>query len=259
MTSTTTDLLEMLRGRRELRPRIDPSLAGGLRAWLEDDLFPISSGLDPSSPLFLTPRSVTSSGLMAVPSVETVARSSLLAALVAQHVVLGVVEHPMDDALGALESDPARAELVELVHGLDPPSFAQLAAELTAHHAILAAALLPIPATWLPRCNLRLAAALAGGRIVLGGTVSLMVGPPADQHSSVCLLEVTTAAQDEITCRRLAVLALLETLRSGAAPLRAASLSTSTGDIRLLDVTDDCLTNAVGDVVTAAARERAAR
>ena len=259
MTSTTIDLLELLRGRRELRPRIDPSLAGGLRAWLEDDLAPLALELDPTMPLLLSPRSVSSRRLRSLPSAATIARSSLLAALVAQQVMLGAVEHPMDDALSALEADPSRAELVEFIHALEPGAFAQLAAELAAHHAILAASLAPIPATWLPRCNLRLAAPLAGGRIVLAGVVSLMVGPPADERASVCLLEVTTAANDEASPRRLAALALLETLRSGAAPLRAASLCTSTGSVELLDVTDGCLAGAVRDVVDAATGELAAR
>jgi len=89
--------------------------------------------------------------------------------------------------------------------------------------------------------------------VVLGATVSLVMGPAATDRSSTCLLEVTTSPLDGTAARRLGVLALLETLRSGAAPLRVASLSTSTGESLVIDATDDALTAAVGDVVGAVA------
>ncbi len=254
---TSHDLLGALRGRRERRPRVDPTLAGGLRAWIEDDLAPLVGEADPAQPLFLSPRAVVSESLQTVPPLSALARSALLSALLAQRVVLGSVVHPMDDALSALEADPGQAALVDAIHSLDPDGFAQLAAELTAHYAVLAASLTSIPGTWLPRTNVRLSVPLAGGRVVLGAVASLVMGPPADEVSTVCLLDVTTSSLDPTAQRRLGILSLLETLRSGAAPLRVGSLSTATGEVVLAEVTDELLRDAIADVVSAVAARKA--
>jgi hypothetical protein len=251
MTTTNTDLLELLRGRRELRPRIDASLAGGLRAWLEDDLAALVVERPLGEPCFLTPRSSTTEALHSVPSLVVLARAALVSKLVAARALDLEIDHPMDHALSALEADPLDREIVETVHALDPDGFAQLAAEVTAHHSVLVRMLPSIPPSWLPRTNQRLSASLAGGRVVLGATVSVIIGPPASTASSTCLLEVTTSALDHTAARRLGVLALLETLRSGAAPLRVGALSTATGDTMVLDASDDRLIAAVGDVVGA--------
>jgi len=251
MTTTNTDLLETLRGRRELRPRIDAALAGGLRAWLEDDLAPLVSERSVSEPTFVTPRSSTTEALQSVPSLVILARAALVAKLVAARALGLPVEHPMDHALSALEAEELDLEIVETIHALDPDGFAQLAAEVTAHDSVLLRMLPCIPSTWLPRTNQRLSTSLAGGRVVLGATVSVIIGPPASSASSTCLLEVTTSPLDETAARRLGVLALLETLRSGAAPLRVGSLSTATGDTLVIDASDDRLIAAVGDVVHA--------
>jgi hypothetical protein len=250
MPVAAAHLLDRLRGDREDRPRVDWSLAGGLRAWLEDEL---SGRLDDAAEVVhLTPRSVTTDGLRSVPEPITMAKASLVRALVAHRCLLGTVEHPMDDALAGLESD--EPELAEQIHRLEPDAFAQLAAEVTAHDAVLAEHLGPVPGTWLPRTNERLSVSLAGGAVVLSAQPSLVVGPPAIDVASVCLLEVTTSVPDDAVDRRLGVLGLLETLRSGAAPLRAASLSTATGTSSIVEIDDRRLTQAIGEVSTAIAR-----
>jgi len=257
-TTTAGDILETLRGQRTNRPTTDLTLAGGLRSWLEDDLSPLTVDLSPSEPMFLSPRGIVAPQLAAVPGLQALARSALVSALLAQRVVLGEVAHPMDDALAALESDPARAELVETIHSLDADGFAHLAAEVAAHHAVLARQLGSIPPTWFPRVNSRLSTALAGGRVVLGAVASLIVGPPAGAVASVCLLDVTTSTLESTTPTRLGVLALIELLRSGAAPLRVGALSTATGEQLVLEVTDQLLVDAVGDVVAAVRARRSA-
>ena len=252
-TTTTLDLLSQLRGDRSKRPPVDRGLAGGLRAWLEDEL---SGGdvLQQQTPLYLSPRSATSAGLRSVPGPEVLVRAGLVGALVAQRVLLGEVDHAMDDALAALEAE--EDALAEHVHSLEPDSFAQLAAEVTAHDAVLARSLRMVPGSWLPRCHQRLSVSLNGGTILLSAQPSLVLGPPAREVATVCLLEVTTSVSDETTTRRLGVLALLQTLRSMAAPLRVASLSTATGDQTVLEVTDGLLVDAVADVINAARRAK---
>lgn len=247
MSTLTPTILSTLRGSRESRPRLDLTLAGGLRSWLEDDLAPLVSDLSPAAPLRVTPRSVATPPrhLAAVPNLETLARAALVSALLPQLCVFGSIEHPMDDALSALEAEPRRAELVDIIHALDPDAFARLAAEVAAHAALLQRDLGQVPSTWLPRCNVQLGVALAGGRILFSAQPSLLMGPPATDVATLCCLDVTTSDLDDHTTTRLGLLALLETLRSGAAPLRVGALSTLTGATEVLPVTDDVLTTAV--------------
>jgi len=250
-TAPSTDIVLALRGQRTMRPRIDPLLAGGLRSWLEDDVADVALTLDPSAPLLLSPRTATAGPLITVPPLIALARSVLVSNLVAQRISLGEVRHPMDDALSALEADHFQRELVDAIHSLDQSAFAQLSAEVAAHDTVLARHLSRVPTSWLPRSNVRLTAALAGSRIVVNAVANVALGAPSTDFASVCFLDVTTSSLDDLTGRRLGVLALIETLRNGALPLRVASLSTATGDVFITDVTDEVLATAVADVVNA--------
>jgi len=251
--TTALDLLSQLRGDRSKRPAIDRGLAGGLRAWLEDELVGFEFR-EPGNPLRLSPRSITTEGLRSVPGPGVLARAGLVRALLAQRVLTGEVTHAMDEALAALEAE--EDTVAEHIHNLEPDAFAQLAAEVTAHDAVLARSLQRVPGSWFPRCNQRLSISLKGGAILLSAQPSLALGPPAHEVATVCLLEVTTSVSDETTARRLGVLALLETLRSQAAPLRVASLSTATGEQTLVEVTDKLLVDAVADVIIAVMRSK---
>jgi hypothetical protein len=248
-----------LRGAREQRPRIDPLLAGGLRAWLEDELTALAEALDPEAPLLLTPRSIVGEPVTALAPLRALARGALVSNLVAQRISVGEVRHPMDDALSALEADPGRRELVEAIHALDQDSFAQLSAELAAHDEVLSQQLSGIPSSWLPASNVSMSVSLAGGRLLLHAMVNVVLGAPALDLASRCLLDVTTASLDDRVQRRLAALGLIETLRSGAAPFRVASLSTATGEVAILEVSDEVLAGAVRDVAEAARRRGATR
>ncbi len=247
-----SDVVLALRGQRSDRPAIDPFLAGGLRSWLEDDLSKCAESLSPETPFVLTPRSTTSQALVAVPTMLALARGALVSVLAAQRIALGEVRHPMDDALSALEADPYQHDVVEAIHALDQDAFAQLAAEVSAHDDVLRRHLSLVPTTWFPRSNVKLTAPLAGGRLLLTARVNVVLGTPSQSVASVCFLDLTTSLLDDQVLRRLGVLSLIETLRSGAPPLRVASLSTATGDVAMLEVTDDVLAEAVTDVVTAA-------
>ena len=259
MTSAamTATLLEALRGDRSERPASDPTLAGGLRAWLDDEISTCTATIDFRQPIRLSPRTVACGPLSIVPPTLALARGALVGALVAQRISLGEIHHPMDDALSALEADPSQSGIVEAVHALDPLAFAQLAAEVDAHDTVLGRHLSGIPASWLPRSNVMMSANLAGGRVVLGAMAHLVLGPPAEDVASVCLLTVTTAALDATVTDRLSVLALIETLRAGAAPLRVASLSTGTDERVILNVSDATLIKAL-TLVAAATTQRTA-
>ena len=256
-TKPTTGLIERLRGERSARPSVDPTLAGGLRAWLEDDLSLLVADLDPSDPLVLTPRSLSGDDRSAAP-VGAIARGALVRCLIAERLLLGDVEHPMDDALSALEGAPSEQALVEAVHALDPDAFALLAAEVTAHDEVLGSHLSRIPSSWLPRLGVRTSIPLVGGRVVLAGTVDVILGPPASLVASTCLLDITTAPLRDGAADRLGGLALLETLRTGAAPLRAAALSTATGDDLVIEIDDGVLVAALRRITSTVERKRVA-
>ena len=78
------DLVLALRGERAARPRVDPTLAGGLRAWLEDDLALSVADVAPSAPLFLSPRTIIDGASQGSTPTLALARGALVGALVAQ-------------------------------------------------------------------------------------------------------------------------------------------------------------------------------
>src|ERR1700761_6595357 len=59
---TAAEVLALLRGDAAARPRFDPGLAGGLRAWLEDAAYDVVAARgDHTTPLFLGPRQLLGS------------------------------------------------------------------------------------------------------------------------------------------------------------------------------------------------------
>src|ERR1700727_4062920 len=59
---TGAEVLALLRGDPATRPRFDPGLAGGLRAWLEDAAYDVVSARgEHAPPLFLGPRQLLGS------------------------------------------------------------------------------------------------------------------------------------------------------------------------------------------------------
>src|SRR5580698_9128235 len=59
---TGAEVLALLRGDAAARPRFDPGLAGGLRAWLEDAAYDVVAARgDHAPPLFLGPRQLLGS------------------------------------------------------------------------------------------------------------------------------------------------------------------------------------------------------
>ena len=61
-TGTGAEVLALLRGDAAARPRFDPGLAGGLRAWLEDAAYDVVTARgEHAAPLFLGPRQLLGS------------------------------------------------------------------------------------------------------------------------------------------------------------------------------------------------------
>src|SRR5271170_1455911 len=80
---TSNELLSELRGTKGLRPKLDPGLAGGLRAYLEDGIYELL-GAGQEGPLSVSARSFA-------PPAAKGSRGVLRGALVAQLVRLRVV------------------------------------------------------------------------------------------------------------------------------------------------------------------------
>ena len=266
------EVLALLRDGSGQRPRFDPGLSGGLRAWLEDAAAELVArrGED-APPLFLGPRLLWDESVAAADPVGTTThpvgtatdhigaaadpyptewvRSCLIRALFAQVVTTGQVENPLEDALDALRVDPGRSGMARHVDGMPDEARAALAASLRIHIENLMNLTPRFAAGWLPRTHDRVAIPLAGGRVVLNGVFDLLVGAPVPGRAALCALGLTTGGRWAQARTALHYLALLETLRSGTPPFRLALLHSAAGRYAVEDVLEEHLRTIVSHVV----------
>lgn len=257
-------VLDRLRAPGTARPPVDPGLAGGLREWLEDELADPVGALGPEVGDIRVRKDAVTQVLLCeahfaasrrVPRVVTyeLARGSLVDALFRQRVTVGEITDPVADALGALTVDEAEDGVVAFVAALPAARRRALADEIAAHVArIIEDWPVPSPA-WLPRTQDRITVPLAGGRVLLSGVVDLAFGGPAGDQASVCLVEVKSGARRVEHRADLHFYALLETLRSGAPPFRAATYYTATGELDVEPIGEHLLVGALQRVVAATA------
>jgi hypothetical protein len=242
---TGAEVLALLRGDAAARPRFDPGLAGGLRAWLEDAAYDVVAARgDHASPLFLGPRqllgSLDESGGRDVGSTDRLLLARLVHALLRQLVHTGEVHDPLADALDALRAGGDEAD-VRTIEALPVAGRTALAETLTLHTRNLTALVPRFAPGWMPRTNDRVAIPLAGGRIVLHGMFDLVVGLPQPRTASLCALGLSTGGPWAVARRTLHYLSLLETLRSGAPPFRLALLESDSGRYGVEDVREEHL------------------
>jgi hypothetical protein len=252
------EVLALLRDGSGQRPRFDPGLAGGLRAWLEDAAAELVGWRgEEAPPLFLGPRLLWDESVPAAGPFETTedpfptdwVRSCLVRALFVQVVASGQVEDPLGDALDALRVDPARRDMVRHIEELPLEARAALAASLRIHVENLMNLTPRFAAGWLPRTRDRVAIPLAGGRVVLSGVFDLLVGAPVPGRATLCALGLTTGGRWAQARTALHYLALLETLRSGTPPFRLALLHSAAGRYGVEDVLEEHLRTIVSHVV----------
>jgi hypothetical protein len=250
-------LLQRLRGSAEARPAVDANLAGGLRAWLEDEVAELVTGLgEDAGPMVVDARRLTGDArgdLEPEPVTAPMALGALVATLFRQVVTTGHLDDPLDHALAGLEVDDHWDRVTEYLRDLPAPALTELAGDLDAAAARIAHDWGAIPAWWLPRTDDTVTVPLAGGRIVLTGIFDLVLGAPSAGAASVCLVEVRSGARragDRIRRRHHA---FLETLRSGAPPFRVATYYTRDGSLEVDEVDDHMLNGTVDPVVRAIA------
>ncbi|HEY1830716.1 MAG TPA: hypothetical protein VGG38_10760 [Acidimicrobiales bacterium] len=250
------EVLALLRQGSGERPRFDPGLAGGLRAWLEDAASLVVRVRGEDSPALhlgtgqLIADEPLSAGVERVGFAGSELKvagaaviSSLVHALFRQLVVTGTLDEPLGDALGALGAEDgtkARAVLAYVQH-LDASERGLLAGELAEHAHQLRTLTPPLQPGWLPRTDERVAVPLAGGRVVLHGRFDLLIGTPSPGVASLCAVGVTAEEAWAAARRRLHVLALFETIRHGMPPFRLALLHSGDGRYGAEDVLEEHL------------------
>lgn len=229
-------LLGLLRGDRTRRPAIDPGLAGGLRAWLQDALYEAEAGPVLATPFqfgFATPASPRSPVARLMGQLTT---------------TLFVQRFTMPDA-----TDPVEAAATQLRgHGLDEALDALLASSDRAYAAQLAADLRrrwpELPASWFPRFRNPIAVELSGGDLRLYACPTLTLGPPARGQASVALVQTVCGPILEGHRRGGRLLALAETLRSGAMPFQVVTTSVDTGEVEAMAVSERLLAEATREL-----------
>ena len=237
-------MLALLRGDTVARPRFDPDLAGGLRAWLEDAAFGVVAARGDDAPaIFLGPRQVLGSteGWREDEGIsDELVLSRLVHAVFRQLVVRDGLGDPLADALDALRAHGGEV-VVRHVESLPAAARAALSETVAAHAANLKDLIPRFAPGWMPRTDDRVAIPLAGGRVVLHGTFDLLVGLPQPGTASLCALGLSTSGPWARERRSLHFLALLETLRNGAPPFRLALLESATGRYGVEDVREEHL------------------
>jgi hypothetical protein len=244
---------------------IDPGLAGGLRDWLEDGLVESVAALPTGNDVVRVNKDALNQVLLCeahlvagrqAPRLGTVelARGSLVDALFRQWVTTGAIDDPWADAVASFEVDGDRDGVVAFVAGLPETLRRRLAAEV-AEHAANFIERWPVPSpAWLPRTQERIEVPLCGGRVVLAGVVDLVLGSPAQDRASVCLVELKSGARRLEHRPDLHFYALLEALRSGAAPFRIATYYSGTGELDAEPVDEDTLVRALSRALDGAIR-----
>jgi hypothetical protein len=246
------EVLALLRQGSDRRPRFDPGLAGGLRAWLEDAASEVVQARGEDAPaLHLGPRQLLDNGpagaadRVGTGSSTALMTACLVHALFRQIVTTGSIDDPFGDALAALRVDPALGHVVRQIDALSDRERRALTAGLSDHVGHLRRLTPTLQPGWLPRTDDRIAIALAGGRVVLHGRVDLLIGAPsrggAAGTATVCAVGLTAEGPWDQARRTLHVLALLETLRSGTPPFRVALLHSGVGRYRVEDILEEHL------------------
>jgi hypothetical protein len=243
-----------LRGDAAARPRFDPGLAGGLRAWLEDAAYDVVVARgEHTPPLFLGPRQLLGSYDEACGADDgendaqrgngggdRLVLSRLVHTLLRQLVHTGEIQDPLGDALDALRAAGDEAEVRE-IEVLPAAARAALTETLSLHARNLTGLVPRFAPGWMPRTNDRVAIPLAGGRIVLHGVFDLVVGLPQPRTASLCALGLSTGGPWAAARRSLHYLSLLETLRTGTPPFRLALLESASGRYGVEDVREEHL------------------
>jgi hypothetical protein len=259
------DLLRLLRGDGVPRPVVDPGLSGGLREWLEDGLAgavgagptstdPVRVSKDALNQVLVCEAHLTASRNAPRAVTAELVRGSMVDALFRQWITTGSIDDPWEDALAALEVEGDRDGVVAFAAGLERRRRRALSEEVAEHAATLRARWPVLNPAWLARTQERIEIPLCGGRIVLAGVLDLVLGAPAHDRASICLVELKSGARRIEHRGDLRFYALLETLRSGSPPFRMATYYSASGELDADPVDEDTLVSALRRTLEGATR-----
>ncbi|MCK4175940.1 hypothetical protein [Aciditerrimonas ferrireducens] len=241
------DLARLLRGGSGRRPLVDRSWTLGLRERLEDvvatEAFPGVG--DPRGPWVLAG--------------ERAPLDALLGVLWRQWVVAGPPADPWEEGLaGLVASGEGRA--AETLRALRGGAAARARAAVAASAATLAR-LGTVDPRWDPHPGERLVGALGGGRVLVVSEIDLGLGRPARTRASRCLVTVGAFGPTAQAARSLRRAALLEALRSGAAPFQVVGIALASREAWAWPVDRVLLGRALAELVAElrARRRRLAR
>ena len=220
-TASGAEILALIRGDRGNRPLVDPALAGGLRAWLQDASYEAGEG---SEPVLATPFQF---GFATPASTRTPVAKLLGQLTTTLFIQRFTAPQALDPVMAACEQLRGRgmdAAIDELLASKDRLYMEEIAGQIRRQWPQL-------PSHWFPRFRQPMAVELSGRALRLYATPSLIMGPPAKTVASVCLVQTVSGPIMEGHRRGGRLLALIETLRSGAIPFQVVTNSVDTGEI----------------------------
>ena len=247
------------------RGKVDPGLAGGLRDWLEDALAAPVAEVPPASLPVRVHKSTLNQVLVceahlvasaaSPPSITPdLARGSLVDSLFRQWITTASVSDSWADGVDALEAAGDRDGVAAFARGLDASRRQRLADTVEVHVRQVASDWGTAPAAWLPRTQERVEIPLCGGRVMLSGVLDLVLGSPAQEHASVCVVELKSGPRRLEHRADLHFYTLLETLRSGSPPFRMATYYSATGQLDPEPVDENALLSALRRTLEGATR-----
>jgi hypothetical protein len=261
LTPAQQEVLAMLRESDRPRPEVEPELRHDLRARLERELAPVAQGL--TEPVF-----VSKSALQRVLACETrhvaeaaapfewsIASARGTVAHKAIQLSVARADRPtplrlVDDALERLADDP-QARIADWLLGLSDAERADLRSDVNEVVAGFLELWPPLQHSWRPQAESRRRAELAGGMVILSGTVDLTLGAPNGLVAGRVVVDLKTGGRHSGHTDDLRFYALLDTLRVGVPPFRLVGYYLDSGQSSAEDVTEDVLEVAVRRTVAA--------
>lgn len=218
--------------------RVDPGIAGGLRAWLEDVSFDTASMRRPPSVIRPPRRFLDEHDDLIAPA---------LAALFAL-VCHGVrVEDPIAAVREAIALNP-QSELAGAFVRLAPGSLVTLRGTLAAMLERLDACFSGLSRSASVRTSTPASVSLNGGGVILHARFDALLAPLGSSGVAVSIVDLSNDSTPERLGSRSGFLALVETLRSTIAPDEVVSFDPSTGTTHHVAVTEEILIDAVVEV-----------
>lgn len=264
LTPAQEEVLALLRETDAPRPDVDAELRHELEAHLEQELRPVTQALQ-------KPAFVGKAALQRVLQCEahhvaerdtpfewSVASARGTVAHKAVQLSVGRPDRPaplklVDDALERLQDDPD-ARIADFLLGMTDAARAELRAEVNELVAGFVELWPPLQRAWKPQAETRRRAELAGGMLVLSGTVDLTLGAPVGLRAGRVVVDLKTGGRHGGHVDDLRFYALLDTLRSGVPPFRLVSYYLDSGTFSVEDVTPDVLEAAIRRTVAGATR-----